>query len=196
MASNTTAHIPSGVYLFPASTTLTHSRSPTLDTEFIDHYAIMGLDNWATSEEIKTAFRHLRGTYFNADAVKYRALQAAFDILADQDARWTYDRVWRERMGLSRLPPLIALNAGTVKERVSILERKDSKEVLARFPVEIVQEVKVEEEDIVVRTPLIGTRTYHSYVPILTVYEGQRVHPVLECARPKYILDIAKNAMP
>jgi hypothetical protein len=184
MASNTTAHIPSGVYLFTASTTLTHSHSPPLDTEFIDHYAIMGLDNWATSDEIKTAFRRLRSNYFNADAVKYRALQAAFDILADQEARWMYDRIWR------------ALSAGIVKERVSVLERKDSKEVLARFPVEIVQEVNVEEEDIVVRTPLIGTRAYHSYVPILTVYEGQRVHPVLECARPKYILGIAKNAMP
>jgi hypothetical protein len=89
MASNTIAHIPSGVYLSPASTTLTRSRSPSLDTEFIDHYAVMGVDNWATSEEIKTAFRRLRGTYFNTDAVKYRALQAAFDVLADRDARRT-----------------------------------------------------------------------------------------------------------
>jgi hypothetical protein len=196
MASNTIAHIPSGVYLSPASTTLTRSRSPSLDTEFIDHYAVMGVDNWATSEEIKTAFRRLRGTYFNTDAVKYRALQAAFDVLADRDARRTYDGMWRERRGLPGPSPLVALKVGIVKERIGVLERKDSKEVLAAFPVEIVPEAEIEEEKVLVRTPLIGTRAYYSYIPIVIGYGGQRVHPVLKCARPQYVLDIAKNAMP
>lgn len=196
MASNTTAHIPSGVYLSSASTTLTRSRSLSLDTEFIDHYAVMGVDNWATSEEIKTAFRRLRGTYFNTDAVKYRALQAAFDVLADREARWTYDGVWRGRRGLPGPSPLATLKVGIVKERIGVLERKDSKEVLATFPVEIIPEVETEEEKVMVRTPLIGTRAYHSYIPIVIGYGGQRVHPVLKCARPKYVLDIAKNAMP
>jgi hypothetical protein len=205
--TNQTASTPSGIYLSPVSTTLTHTHtlSPCDYIDFIDHYAVMGLDNWATSEEIKTAFRRLRGTYFNTDAVKYRALQAAFDVLANREARWSYDRVWREWRGLPGPPPLVAHNVGIVKERVGILERKDSKEVLCSAPVceeteveeEEEEEVMVGEEDLmVVHAPVTGTREYHSHIPILSVYEGQSMHPTLKCGRPKYVLEIAEKAMP
>jgi hypothetical protein len=198
-----TASTPSGIYLSPVSTTFTHTHTPSPcdHTDFTDHYAVMGLDNWATSEEIKTAFRRLRGTYFNTDAAKYRALQAAFDVLANREARWSYDRAWGEAKGLPGLPPLVAHSAGIVKERVGVLERKDSKEVLCSAPVytelEAEEEVTPIEEDLfVVHTPVIGTRGYHSYIPILTVYEGQTMHPTLKCGRPKYVLEIAEKAMP
>ncbi|KAF2655788.1 hypothetical protein K491DRAFT_778473 [Lophiostoma macrostomum CBS 122681] len=102
--------LPSGVYLNPVCTTasaLAHAASrPSTASGFVDHYAILQLDNWATSEEIKDAYRRLRGEYFRSDAAKYRALQAAFDVLADREARWDYDREYRARKGLPEPAPL------------------------------------------------------------------------------------------
>lgn len=209
-----TATLPSGVYLSPASAILSRSptpkRNPAPNTDFVDHYAVMGLDNWATSEEIKAVYRRLRGEYFGSNnVIKYRALQAAFDVLADREARWTYDKMWRARKGLPTPPPLKTQKAGghvnlSVAERVGVFERRDSKEVVcpapAPAPVEVEMEVEVKEAEAeavtVVRTPLIGTRPYHSYIPILAVYDGHDVHPTLKCGRPKYVMDVAKNAGP
>ncbi|KAF2116685.1 hypothetical protein BDV96DRAFT_645098 [Lophiotrema nucula] len=109
------AYIPSGVYLNPASLH-TVSNSPiqptrhkpsSADEDFVDHYAIIQLHIWATSEEIKASYRKLRTVYFKEDAKKYRALQAAFDILADRQARLVYDRVYRERIGLPGPPEFL-----------------------------------------------------------------------------------------
>jgi hypothetical protein len=88
-----------------------------------------------------------------------------------------------------RRPPLLEPNVVLGKERVGVLERKDSKEVFAEFAVEIVQEVKVSDDNVVVQMPIIGTHAYYSYILILTVYKCRRVYLVLEYARHKYTLD-------
>lgn len=121
-----TSSVPSGIYLHPISLTLnpppppshsSHSspstspssspspsyssttRSP-LPAHLPDHYAILHLDTWATSEEIKAAYRNLRLEYFRSDPAKYRALQAAYAVLVDAEARRKYDIVYRASKGL------------------------------------------------------------------------------------------------
>ncbi|KAF2636546.1 hypothetical protein P280DRAFT_533675 [Massarina eburnea CBS 473.64] len=104
-----TSTIPAGVFLNPACATRT---SLGTTTHFVDHYAVFGLDIWATSEEVKAKYRALRGEYFRTDPVKYRALQAAYTVLVDRDARLQYDSLYRGRVGLP-LPPSTSTYAST-----------------------------------------------------------------------------------
>lgn len=111
----------SGIYFSPICATLDTSPSTLLSSSssasvstptsapplFADHYRTLGLDHWATSEEIKTAYRQLREEYFNTDAIKYRALQAAYAVLVDWEARRAYDVVYRERLGVPGPPSAV-----------------------------------------------------------------------------------------
>lgn len=65
--------------------------------DFVDHYAILEVKADATSTEIREAFRALRKVYFQTDAIKYRALEAAFATLLDPEARQAYDSVYCAR---------------------------------------------------------------------------------------------------
>jgi DnaJ-class molecular chaperone len=62
-----------------------------------DHYAALGLDSAATLADIKKAFRQKASLYHpdkNAadDApARFRAVQEAYDVLADQELRQAYD---------------------------------------------------------------------------------------------------------
>ncbi|KAJ4297849.1 hypothetical protein N0V90_005748 [Kalmusia sp. IMI 367209] len=69
-----------------------------------DHYAALGLDHWATTEEVKAQFRALRSEYFNTDVTKYRKLQMAYAVLVDWEARRKYDVEYRQRLGLPPPP--------------------------------------------------------------------------------------------
>ncbi|KAF2792778.1 hypothetical protein K505DRAFT_191660, partial [Melanomma pulvis-pyrius CBS 109.77] len=185
---------PAGVYLSQASAILSCSSSPkrshASDVEFVDHYAVMELDNWATSEEIKAVYRRLRGEYFGSNnVIKYRALQAAFDVLADRDARWAYDKIWRARKGLPIPPPLKSQDSvQKARDRVNVSVAEPPAPALVEVEMEVeVKEAEAETEAVtVVYGPLIGTRPYHSYIPLLEVYDGRDVHPKLKCGRPKY----------
>ncbi|KAF2277662.1 uncharacterized protein EI97DRAFT_432520 [Westerdykella ornata] len=123
-----TSAVPSGIYLHPISLTLnpppppshsSNSSPPTspspsspsssiststtrnpLPAHLPDHYAVLHLDTWATSEEIKSSYRSLRAEYFRSDPAKYRALQAAYAVLVDAEARRKYDVVYRASKGL------------------------------------------------------------------------------------------------
>jgi curved DNA-binding protein CbpA len=62
-----------------------------------DHYAALGLVSSATLADIKKAFRTQASTYHpdrntaaNA-AERFRAVQAAYDVLSDPDRREAYD---------------------------------------------------------------------------------------------------------
>ena len=62
-----------------------------------DHYAALGLASSATLADIKKAFRTLASLYHpdknsatNA-AERFRAVQAAYDVLSDPDRREAYD---------------------------------------------------------------------------------------------------------
>jgi DnaJ-class molecular chaperone len=62
-----------------------------------DHYAALGLDSAATLADIKKAFRQKASLYHpdknTADdaPARFRAVQEAYDVLADTDQRQAYD---------------------------------------------------------------------------------------------------------
>jgi len=62
-----------------------------------DHYAALGLSSAATLAEIKKAFRQQAAVHHpdrNAApdaAARFRAVQAAYEVLGDGDRRETYD---------------------------------------------------------------------------------------------------------
>jgi Ca-activated chloride channel family protein len=77
-----------------------------------DYYAILGLTNTATPQEIKKAYRRLARRYHpdsgteEEDAAHFREIQEAYDVLGDPEQRAAYDR-WREKEGLDQQPALI-----------------------------------------------------------------------------------------
>lgn len=172
--------MPSGVYVHPVSIAV------NVATEFVDHYAIMELDSWATSEEIKNAYRQLRGKYFGTDIAKYRALQSAFDILVDKEAKWKYDKMYREMKGFPAPPPLKDANT-EIQSKVVEIEEGDER------PKDNNAQLK---KHVPMGKSVLGLRPYPSFIPILEAYAGRATHPELICSRPKYVLSIAKNATP
>ncbi|KAF2873083.1 hypothetical protein BDV95DRAFT_617818 [Massariosphaeria phaeospora] len=175
MEANKTAPIPSGVYLSSVSTTLlnlappstppssTSSSSPsstsslalpsppTQTQPFTDHYAILALSISATTEDIKTAFRRLRADFFRTDLAKYRALQAAYDVLVDREAREAYDAMCRKRMGLpgvklkGRVRGLVERVQGGL-EKVREEKMREEKEREEKLREEKLREEKLREE--------------------------------------------------
>lgn len=62
-----------------------------------DHYTALGLSANATLADIKKAFRQ-KASYYHPDrnpapdaAERFRAVQKAYEVLADEDARAAYD---------------------------------------------------------------------------------------------------------
>lgn len=174
---------------------------PTSDTsDFIDHYANLELEPNASIDEVKAAFRRLRGQYFTTNAVKYRAAQAAFDVLANPAARQDYDSIYRARPA----PSTTSLDGVMESSKHGRTDSAHGDE--AAMPV-----LSEEEEVEAARShgpnwalkrhrrlyePVMGTQPYASYVPILAMYDGFQRHPVLGCRRPVYIGDAAVNARP
>lgn len=59
-----------------------------------DHYATLGVDSTATSEEIKRAYRKLANEHHpdkGGDPEKFKDLGAAYSVLSDNDKRQHYD---------------------------------------------------------------------------------------------------------
>jgi hypothetical protein len=178
-----------------ASESTTHSVAAPPDP-FVDHYSIMNLDMWATSEEIKEAHRKLRAEYFSTDAVKYKALMTAYSVLIDTEERWAYDREYRARMGM---PPPVSLDAtlsglqqpspSEVQDESVHVADEDVREVNGNNPNHVLATHHIRTAGYV---PFLGTRPYHSYVPIAVGYEGRERHETLMCRRPRYSLRIAR----
>ena len=62
-----------------------------------DHYTTLGLSSAATLADIKKAFRQ-KASFYHPDrnaaddaAARFRAVQEAYDVLADPDKRQAYD---------------------------------------------------------------------------------------------------------
>ena len=62
-----------------------------------DHYSALSLNSAATLADIKKAFRQ-KASFYHPDknaahdaAERFRAVQAAYDVLADNDKRQAYD---------------------------------------------------------------------------------------------------------
>jgi len=205
------------IYVSDASILLSH-RTPVLSPtsphesllspatgseapDFIDHYVNLELEPNASIDEVKSAFRRLRGLYFSTDAVKYRAAQAAFDVLANPAARQEYD---------STYPTCPTANIASLGEAIEQLKhgRKDS----AHADQAPAMEALAEEEEVEVARshdpnwalkhhrrlyePTAGTEPYCSDIPILAAYSGRNVHTYLKCVRPTYRGELAVNAMP
>jgi hypothetical protein len=204
----------SSIYVSDASILLSHQNpilsptkphdamSPTSEApDFIDHYASLELESNASIDEVRAAFRRLRGLYFSTDAVKYRAAQAAFDVLANPAARQDYDILYR-----ARPTPAIPFNLDSAMDLDSKHDRTDS-----AHGDEALSVLSEEEEAEAARSqdpnwalkrhrrlyePVVGTLPYTSYIPILAMYDGLERHPVLGCRRPVYMGEIAVNSRP
>lgn len=163
--------------------------SPSNETlDCADHYAILELDPQATTEHVKSAYRRLRVVYFQSDAKKYRALQAAFDTLMDPQARQAYDADY-----IARASELSSI--GQVSEQ-SKHERKDS----ATYPDAAMAAVSEEEDSEEVRDldpdwalkryrhlhSTLSPSYHYSNLPIATMYStGNANFP--RCSRPVYV---------
>ncbi|KAF2737591.1 hypothetical protein EJ04DRAFT_521098 [Polyplosphaeria fusca] len=205
--------IPSGVYLNPASAHLRPESTSLISIEELpDHYEILGLDIWATSEEIKASYRQLRGQFFRSEPQKYRKLQAAFDVLANRDSRLAYDKVYRVAKSLPEPAPHQGKTIGQVERLVAKMNLASPSpppppRVEGSGPVEEMQiaVAKEAEEKVdvdpnaalknfkLLYKPLIGTLPYHSLVPIATSYDGGNSP---KCGRPKYVFAAAMNSLP
>ena len=65
--------------------------------QMTDHYTVLGLSSAATLADIKKAFRQ-KASFYHPDrnpapdaAAQFRAVQEAYDVLADSDKRLVYD---------------------------------------------------------------------------------------------------------
>jgi len=204
----------SSIYVSDASILLQHKNpilsptssndalSPTSEASdsFIDHYASLELPPNASIDDVKAAFRRLRVLYFSTNPTKYRAAQAAFDVLANPAARQDYDSIYRAR-------PTTTSSLAEVLEQSKAHIRQDS-----AHGDEVAMPVLSEEEEMEAARsqdpnwglkrhrrlyePVIGTQPYTSYIPIISAYDGRQRHPVLGCRRPVYVGQIAVNARP
>jgi hypothetical protein len=74
-----------------------HRFQDNATTRMTDHYTTLGLSSAATLADIKKAFRQKASFWHpdkNADpnaAERFRAVQAAYDVLSDADKRQAYD---------------------------------------------------------------------------------------------------------
>lgn len=200
----------SSIYVSDASILLQHnnpmlsptkptaSASPTSDTpDFIDHYASLELESNASIDEVRSAFRRLRGLYFSTDAFKYRAAQAAFDVLANPAARDDYDLLYRARQtSTADMCPVTPSKHGRTDsahgdEAMSVLSEEEEPEAArGRDSNGALKRHRRLYE------PVVGTQPYASFVPILKSYGSSERHPVLGCRRPVYIGHVAVNARP
>jgi curved DNA-binding protein CbpA len=112
---------PKGIFICPP---VLPSQTPST---FVDHYAVLNLDCYATSEEIKAAHRKLRAEYFCTDAQKYAALQAAYAVLVNWEARREYDVMYRKEFGVPAPPE--AKVGGKVEAMVAKVEQATIAEV-------------------------------------------------------------------
>jgi curved DNA-binding protein CbpA len=210
--------IPSGVYIHPMSITMSDHNSLMLSKpssanskfQFQDHYAILELDMFATSEEIKLAFRRLRGEYFRTDGVKYRALQAAYEVLVDIGARYRYDNMYRVDRGFPARPPLKQFNTESTAQREACpnssqltpspgLVQDPASEAARTSPtVDPPPQTKnhASKDYRQSRKVASGSRQYRSRVPIAGRYQRKEENPRSRSSPPRYVLDTAQNSLP
>ncbi|OAK98302.1 hypothetical protein IQ06DRAFT_318314 [Phaeosphaeriaceae sp. SRC1lsM3a] len=197
----------SSIYVSDASILLQHknpmlsptkptgSASPMSDTpDFIDHYASLELEANASIDQVRSAFRRLRGLYFSTDAVKYRAAQAAFDVLANPAARQDYDILYRARpIDMGPVTPSKHGRADSAHGDEAMAVLSEEEELEAARSMDPNWALKRHRR---LYEPVTGTQPYASFVPILMMYDGFERHPVLGCRRPVYLGDMAVNARP
>lgn len=201
----------SSIYVSDASILLQHknpmlspvkptgSASPASSTpDFIDHYASLELSSNASIDEVRSAFRRLRGLYFSTDAVKYRAAQAAFDVLANPAARQDYDQLYRARpLSTASSDPFTTpskhgrADSAHGDEAMAVLSEEE--EIEAARAMDSNWGLKRHRR---LYEPVTGTQPYASFIPILKVYDGYERHPVLGSRRPVYVGGMAVNARP
>ncbi|KAF1916741.1 hypothetical protein BDU57DRAFT_242413 [Ampelomyces quisqualis] len=201
----------SSIYVSDASILLSHknpilspmspanSTSSTDTSLFIDHYASLELAPNASIDDVRFAFRRLRGQYFTTDAVKYRAAQAAFDVLANPAARQDYDSLYRARPAPGTTETLSEPNPEAKHARTDSAHGDDAMPALPELDEE---ETRTADGNWGLKRhrrlyePVLGTQPYMSYIPILELYDGRQRHPVLGSRRPVYVGTAAIHSRP
>ncbi len=66
----------------------------------MNYYLILGINNNATQDEVKSAYRNLAMRYhpdhYGADAEPFRQVQEAYSVLGDPDRRRAYDKALKQ----------------------------------------------------------------------------------------------------
>jgi hypothetical protein len=203
----------SSIYVSDASILLQHknpmlsptksndSSSPTSEaSDFTDHYASLELPSNASIDDVRAAFRRLRGIYFSTDAVRYRAAQAAFDVLANPAARQDYDSIYRARS--TQNTSSIDNVMGSPKRDRSDSAHTSEAAMPALSEEEEMEAARCQDDNWALKRhrrlyePVMGTQPYGSYIPILSAYDGRERHPVYKSRRPVYVGVMAINARP
>lgn len=182
---------------------------------FPDHYAILGLDKYCTADEVKDSFRKMRAEYFATDVSKYRQLQSAYAVLIDVEARREYDSIYCAMKGI--LPSAQVWGDHEIRNSNCSVSKSVVMAAVSRIDA---QTSSLQEEEVAPKTdigreeqraprdmntqnwalkhfrpqyePLIGSRPYHSFIPIAAGYE----HGSLQSSRPTYIGKIAAMSNP
>ncbi|KAI4626042.1 hypothetical protein J4E80_003177 [Alternaria sp. BMP 0032] len=174
--------------------------SPTNDpSDVVDHYAILELTPKATTDEIRAAYRRLRGVYFANDAKKYRALQTGFDCLMDPNTRQVYDASYQP----AAAAPDSLSSIGEVLDQGKHWRKDSAHGDDANTAIPEEEEEEEEEQDLRTDDPnwalkrfqcegheiMLGTEPYQSWIPLPTC-------SLRACGRPKYLGNFAVNAYP
>jgi curved DNA-binding protein CbpA len=144
------------------------------------HYTTLHLSPTAPFSEIRTRYLTLRPLYFRTDALKYRALQNAYIVLADPKKRAEYDA----SLNLQRLPSSSSSLTSSPNSSNSGSEHDaqlvyDGYGFLCESPTSY--DGKPEER------PRIKTqREVKSRIPVLKGYQRRVRHERLLCARPRW----------
>lgn len=190
-----------GIYLNTACT-LRGDLDSQKSTDLVDHYKILDLDHWATSEEIKHEYRRLREQYFKGSPDKYRALVTAYTVLVDREARLEYDTVYRQRIGLPAPPRPVESSPFTeVKSQAAAMPTQPTavRDIVNGIESKLSEQSDPRRSDDPnwalkhpnpVYKPMYGTQAYWSYIPIALKHIGEKKR------MPKYIGEIAKLARP
>lgn len=174
--------------------------SPDNATTQVDHYAILELDPQASTDEIKAAYRRLRVVYFQSDAKKYRALQAAFDTLLDPEARKAYVASGGPHPSLS-LSPGIGDALETKYERKDSVAGTDGGVATVSVEDEAVEDGHRRDLNWALkrhqrrRSHVIGKQRYWSHIPVSTHYDWTDTNR-LACHRPTYLGQFAVMGFP
>lgn len=166
----------------------------------VDYYAILGVSQDATDEEIKKSYRKLAFQHHpdrNPDSkdaeARIREINAAYEVLGDPETRRSYERLKYSAYEVKEAPPD---PAAILEEMGNKLYEEGRKEIFAILAKDV-KRIKVELA--VIRERTLANQGYDSFKePIVTARASEVMHefvtPEME-ARKARIVHVAVQMM-